>query len=84
LPLTFFSILAVTSFFFTAIPYTSRLDTYSPKRLLGISHFTKILSLQFVDILRRRFEKQEHGFSWRYEARGAFFCFDGEGEEEEE
>ena len=63
--------------------YTSRLDTYPSKRLLGILHFTKeIFSLQFVDVLCRRYEK--YGFGWRYQGRGASFCFNGKGEEVEE
>lgn len=41
-----------------------------------------LFSFQFVDISRPRFEK--HGFDRRHQGRGAFFGFDGKGEEAEE
>jgi hypothetical protein len=51
------------------------------KRLLA-SHTSQDFSFQFVNTLRCRSEK--HGFGWRYQDCGALFCFDGQGEEEEE
>ena len=63
-------------------PYTSRLDTYPPKRHLAFRNSQRPFSFQFVDISRPRFEK--HGFDRRHQGRGAFFGFDGEGEEAEE
>jgi len=68
--------------------YTSRHDTYlTPKRLFlhHISlHTGREPILLFGQLLTCVRRSEKLGFCWRYQDRGAFFCFDGEGEEEEE
>lgn len=66
--------------------YTSRLDTYSHEKdflAFGTSRMT-IFCFNSLTFMHRRFEKQKHGFGWRYQDCGAFVRFDREAEEEEE
>jgi hypothetical protein len=70
--------------------YTPRHDTYfTTKRLLLHFGSTQMRNLDcflvrtfLLTCIFRRSEK--HGFCWRYQDCCAVFCFDGEGEEEEE
>lgn len=68
------------------LPYHTLLDLIHIHRNDFLAFYTsqRHFSFQFVDILCRRFEKEKHGFSWRHQDCGSFYCFDGEGEEEEE